>query len=108
MFLKNLQILVQKDIHIKGILDSKIFNMTFDFDAWPGNHVNNQELLRPYNHSIFHLRYHYNTVFAEKEFSSEVKVGGDLDMSKVYKIKYQLNLLPQIGEHICLDQDGNY
>jgi len=41
MFLKNLPILVQKDIHIKGILDSKVFNMTFDFDAWPGNHVNN-------------------------------------------------------------------
>ena len=62
--------------------------------------------MRPYNHSIFHLRYHYRTVFPEKEFDSEVKIGGDLDMSKVYKIKYQLNLLPQIGEHICLDEDG--
>jgi len=44
--------------------------------------------LRPYNHSIFHLRYHYRTVFSEDEFDTEIKVGGDLDMSKVYKIKY--------------------
>ena len=42
LFLKNLQILVQKDIHIQGILESDIFNMRFDFDAWPGNHVNNE------------------------------------------------------------------
>ena len=68
--------------------------MTFDFDAWPGNHVNNDEILRPFNYSIFHLRYHYKTVFSEQEFDNEVKIGGDLDMSKVYKIKYQLNLLP--------------
>ena len=26
-------------------------------------------------------------------------------MSKVYKIKYQLNLLPQIGEHVALDPE---
>lgn len=94
LFLKNLQILIQKDIHIQGILESEIFNMRFDFDAWPGNHVNNEYLLRPYSYSIFRLRYHYKTVFPEQEFDNVVKIGGDLDMSKVYKIKYHLNLLP--------------
>jgi len=59
--------------------------------------------LRPYNHSIFHLRYYYKTVFPESEFDSNTKIHGEIDVSKVYKIKYQLNLLPQIGEYIALD-----
>lgn len=88
IFNKNLPILLKKAIPIRGILESNIFNMTFDFDAWPGNHENNEELLRPYNHSIFHLRYHYKTVFPESAFDSEIKIGGEIDLSKIYKIKY--------------------
>ena len=34
----------------------------------------------------------------------------NLDSSKVYKIKYSINLLPQIGAHIDIQQgdDGRY
>ena len=31
---------------------------------------------------------------------------GQLKKNKVYKIKYKLNLLPQIGIHIIKDKDG--
>ena len=86
-------------------MESNVFNLTFDYDEWPGNHFNKNEELRPYNHSIFHLRYHYKTVFSEEEFGTEIfKNEGGIDTSKVYKIKYQLNLLPQIGEYISEEE----
>ena len=99
--------MLKNAIPVKGILESNIFNMTFDFDGWPGNHMNKEEYLRPYNESLFLLRYHYKTVFPESEFDSEIKIGGEIDMGKVYKIKYQVNLLPQIGEYIKQDEKGN-
>ena len=90
------------------MLDSNIFNYTFDFDDWPGSHVNNEFCLRPYNESIFVLRHHYKTVFKEKEFDNEVKQEHKgQDMSKVFKIKYNINLLPSLSEYVMLDEQNS-
>jgi len=46
------------------------------------------------------LRKHYKTVFPEDEFmplDEKRKKNPDLGSVKVYKIKYSLNMLPQIG-----------
>jgi hypothetical protein len=86
-------------------LGSNIFNYTFDFDGWPGAHANKDFCLRPYNESIFVLRHHYKTVFQEKEFDVAVQEEHrGMDTSKVYKIKYNLNLLPSLSEYVALDE----
>jgi len=89
-------------------MDSGIFTMTFDYDEWPGNHCNDDECVRFYNESFYHLRHHYDTIYHEEEFSQKVLYEENLDSShaKVYKIKYSINLLPQVGYFI--DNEGNH
>jgi len=104
-------------------LDSQIFNHEFDYDDWPSTHNNQAEEIRPYNENLFQLREHYKTVFPENEFRSIDDQNKDKDVrkasgimslfgnsdkqttSKVYKIKYSLNLLPSIGTYIDKDAD---
>lgn len=81
-------------------MDSKVFETTFDYDDWPGNHINDEEVIRPYNESFFHLHAHYSTIFPERHFSAEVMNDDSLDKSKVFKIKYSINLLPQVGFYV--------
>lgn len=38
IFLRNFHLLLEKEIPVRKLLDSHIFNYTFDFDEWPGNH----------------------------------------------------------------------
>lgn len=82
--------------------------MTFDFDEWPGNHSNEEECVRFYNESFFHLRHHYSTIYHEDSFSLKELYEENLDSShaKVYKIKYSINLLPQAGFYI--NNDGEH
>lgn len=47
------------------LFDSKIFNWSFDFDEWPSISTNTETMLRPYNKSIFKLRYEYPLVFKD-------------------------------------------
>lgn len=64
--------------------------------------------MRPYNGSIFTLRRAYKTVFPEKELAAlDDEENEDekpaLDMTKVYKIKYSVNLLPIIGPYVIAE-----
>ena len=93
LFLKALPVMLEKSISVLPLLDSKVFYMEFDYDEWPSNHTNNSFEIRAYHESIFTLRHHYRTVFPEKDFE-EMDERGKVDTSKVYKIKYSLNLLP--------------
>ena len=112
LFMKNFPLLLEKAIQVHELLASDVFSFKFDYDEWPSSHTNKEKALRPYNDSIFNIRKHYRTVFPEEEFRSleELKdaeeEGGAaaIDTSKVYKIKYSVNILPGIGEHI-VDQD---
>jgi hypothetical protein len=38
--LGNLPKLMEKGIPVRELITSKIFNVVFDFDNWPGNHNN--------------------------------------------------------------------
>ena len=74
--------------------------MEFDYDEWPSSHNIGDEWLRPYNENLFSLRKHYKTVFYEDKFKSldeQRQKNPNLGNIKVYKIKYSLNMLPQIG-----------
>jgi hypothetical protein len=99
LFLKNLPVLVEKGIEVNNLLKSDIFRFDFDFDEWPGTHPNDSDQSRPYNESIFNIRQHYSTVFPEPEFEEATNEDGSMkdpsiDSSKIYKIKYSINLLP--------------
>lgn len=101
LFMKNLISLVEKGIMIKGLLESDIFSFKFDFDEWPSMHTNQGDFTRPYNGDIFVVRKAYRDVFPENEFSPIDKQNDDdkLNSSKIYKIKYNINLLTKIGCH---------
>jgi hypothetical protein len=45
-------------------------------------------------------------VFPESNFDELKEKTGDQDSSKIYKIKYQINILPGIGVHNKVDGNG--
>lgn len=100
LFLKSFPILMEKSIAVKPLLDSGLFSVVFDYDDWPGNHTNDEECIRYYKESFYQLYKHYETVYPEAEFAAEEKVE---DNSKVFKIKFSINLLPQIDFYIRKD-----
>ena len=93
---------------MEGLLASNVFNVRIDFDGWPGNHTNITDCIRPYNGSFFQIRHMYSKVFPEKEYEPLSHDGSSytddgIDYRKIYKIKYSVNLLPQIGQHFQVD-----
>jgi len=111
LFNTNLPILLEKGITVCSLLSSNVFSLPFDFDDWPSSHTDNDTYQRGYNYSIFQLRYHYRTIFPDipslDENNDEENVDpSQIDSSKVYKITYSINILPQIGEYIRKDLDN--
>lgn len=39
------------------LLQSDIFNFTFDYDEWPSSHFDDRDETMPYNGSVFDIRY---------------------------------------------------
>lgn len=76
-----------------------MFNVTFEFDEWPQTHYNEDTVIKPYNGSLFHLRYAYSDVFNEDCFCSLEEIFSNpdkhfhFDSTKIKKIKYQINLM---------------
>ena len=66
LFRKNFHDLVEKGITVCPLLDSKIFAQEFDFDDWPATHTCEDECSRPFNGSLFDLRYAYRQVYPEE------------------------------------------
>lgn len=95
--------MMEQGIEITALLNSKIFNVEFDFDDWPGNHPLEDKCIRAYNGSYFDIRLMYDQVFPEEEFSKNAPI---TDRSKVYKIKYSVNLLGQCGRYCISNEDG--
>lgn len=97
MFTKNIPIILEKGIKLENLLSSKIFNVLFDYDDWPSNHYNEEKCIKPYNGSIFHLRFKYREIFKEDNFRSleEVQKSNpqEIDGTKISKIQYSINLL---------------
>ena len=100
--------LIEQELEVTELLSSNVFSWNFDLDEWPSTHNNPQEELRPFNQNLFLLRQHYKTVFPEDEFiplDEQKTTGVKVDNSKVYKIKYSLNLLPSIGTYLHKETD---
>ena len=86
------------------LFNSKIFNHTFDYDEWPATNSDTSKILAPFNKSIFKLRYEYGSSFSKickrDEENQKKALLGKIDLSneKVYKIKYNLNILTSMSE----------
>ena len=93
-------------VSLTNLLNSKIFSVEFDFDQWPSTHNDEATYMRPYNFSIFKIRKHYRTVFPEDNFLPIDEQKG-VDRSRIFKIKYSMNLLPKIGVHARYIKDAN-
>jgi len=44
---------MEKGIEVSNLFNSKVFSYDFDFQNWPTIHQNNEEMIKPYNGSIF-------------------------------------------------------
>lgn len=95
--------LIEKGVELRKVLNSEIFCFKFDYDEWPSTHVDKNKYLKPFNGSIFEMRNEYKNIFPEF-------MNGDTDdsvnTSKVFKISYELNTLPLMGEHVLCNEDG--
>lgn len=103
------------------MFDSGIFFQTFEFDEWPGTHTIPEKFIRPYTGSLFNLREGYRDVFPEKQFApvndaasvrDSMKGSNPLpadtkivDSSKIFKIKYSINLLPSLEMYVNKNTD---
>ena len=92
-------VILEKGINVSDILNSKVFNVQFDYDGWPVNHYNDDKVFKAYNGSYFHLRDKYREIFPEDHFASiedllKEKGNDDIfDSTKIKKIKYTINFL---------------
>lgn len=104
LFEHNLVDLLNKNVTMTGIFSSKVFNHPFDYDEWPTTNANTDKQLEPYNMSIFKLRYEYPAIFTKiwrsDHKSQQLEMEGKFNTNeqKVFKIKYNLNILSSVSE----------
>jgi len=56
LFEKNFMKIMQMGIPVTDLIQSSIFCYQFDFQEWPSIHLSSQNLIKPYNGSMFKLR----------------------------------------------------
>ena len=109
---------MNRGINVTPLLDSNIFNPSFDYDDWPSIHHNTDLMIVPYNDSQFHLMFMYPKLFRElwKEEQEKdiaklkgeehyVKEKDDGKKSEKVRLKkkqssitYHINLLPSVSQ----------
>ena len=104
LYIKNFSELLIKGIKVKPLMDSEIFVYKFDFDEWPSTHVDDNKYTRPYNGSIFDIRESYRDIFWEPSFEAIDDESNEFDTSRIYKVCYTLNSLPQLSEFAIRDK----
>ena len=97
LFENNFTTIIKLGINIHSLLLSDLFCHELDFDEWPQTHTYDKDCIIPYNGSIFNLRYKYQKLFGQLPVPNEDEI--ILDKTKVYKIKYTINLLPITGDN---------
>ena len=65
LFLDNLVRMMDKGIKLRTLFSSKVFLYEFDYDEWPTISTDTNRILKPYNGSIFKLRYEYPNIFED-------------------------------------------
>ena len=106
MFIKNIPVLMQKGVEVVSLFNSNIFCYQFDYDEWPSTHTDCEFYMRPYNESIFNLRKSYRKIFHEPKFADVTDESADT--SKMYKVKYSINMLSMIERYAIQQEDGTY
>lgn len=104
LFRFNFPHLLEKGIPIYNLMASNVFSIEFDFDDWPGTHVDGEYISRPYHGSFFDIRNHYNTVFPGLGTIEELRAKGE-KIHRVFKIRYTINVLPKVGEYVSIETD---
>jgi len=90
--------MMDKGVLMKPLLESRIYNYTFDYDEWPSISTNTARLLKPYNESIFKLRYKYKSVFRDLWQEEEVKLSAANSKKNKTKLKRAATLKGDIVE----------
>lgn len=93
LFHNNLVTLLKKGVRLADLFESEIFMMPVKFPEWPSASPDTTKCLMPYSESIFDLHERYKDIFA-KQLDSERK-----EDDKMFKIKYDCNLLVSVNEH---------
>jgi hypothetical protein len=106
LFVSNINELLDKGIRVTQLISSSIFRFQFDYDEWASTHTDDTTYHKPFNGSIFELRDMYRNIFWESQFEV-VDDDEQIDSRKVYKIKYSINTLTQLGEYCTQDAYGN-
>jgi hypothetical protein len=112
LFVDTLCHLIESGTKVEALLASKVFTLEIDFDEWPTTHPVENEEIRPYNKSLFQIRKHYSTVFPEEEYKAldltklvDDEADNELRGKKLFKIQYEVSLLPMIGAHYNYHKD---
>ena len=104
LFDKTFVELFVKGINMVELLNSNVFNFSFDFDDWPSSHFDDCVVSKPYNGSVFDIRYKktYTDLFPEiEEMKDEDNFDEEGKKRQIFKIRYTINLLPKLAEHIA-------
>jgi hypothetical protein len=86
---------MNRGVMVARLLQSDIFEHNYDSDLWPTTNLCGQKVLKHYNGSKFDLRNMYSSIFETVCDDTHEQQNDD---SKIYKIGYCLNLLPNIDE----------
>jgi hypothetical protein len=71
LFFKNITRLMNKGINLSALLGSDIFCYKIRYEEWPTTHWDKEELIMPYNGSIFEIRHAYEAVFGDNDMKKE-------------------------------------
>ena len=99
--------MIDYGLPLKQLFESKVFMYEFDYDEWPSTHTYPNNVLRPYHYSLLQVRQNYRNVFPEPEYKDE-DLNEVQDSSKIFKIKYTINILPCFGSHIKLSKNRQH
>jgi len=88
LFQKNFAVLILRGVSLSGLLESNVFKYELDYDQWPMTHWNREWIVKPFNGSIFDIRYRYKEIFTEPEYQPMSKHTLTTGKMKIYKIAY--------------------
>ena len=105
--MRNFSSIIEKGVQVSDLMQSDVFQIHLDYDEWPGTHHNDKKMIMPYTGSMFGIRDQYKTIFGKtlQKLDIQDEVNTSSPSLKLVKIKYSLNILPSIGEHV--DRDNN-
>lgn len=103
LFTENLVSLINKGVTLRTLFDSNVFKLPIDSAEWPSAHKVTSFMLKPYDGSVFDLRFNYEKVFPKVSKSDTKVFGANVDSKRMFKIKYEALMVTSMSE---LTEDG--